>query len=257
MSKDKKAAHAPRFRSPKYPIFGLSLAIERIRTFWKADQGAPATKQILATHWGFSSSSSGFLQAVSTVKQYGLLDTTGDGRLKPSQVAQDILMLDRGDERYRAAIVLAAEKPPIFKQLRKEWRDTLPSDGNMQHHIVSTMGFRPAAAKTLVKSFRNTVDFARMEGYDSSDENSQAGHGKSPGATVVDFSQFFGPTAQGPQSQDAERAVPPPHMDLTLPRGNAISIRAKKPLTSGEYAKIKSLIELTLTEDCGRAEKGD
>lgn len=157
-------------RSPKYPNFGLRTALKRLKEFWDQDLGSGAPKEALAGHWGYSPKSSGFLQAVGTLRQYGLLDTTSDGLLKPSKLARSISMLDEDDPERISAVNKAAMSPQIFAELHGEWGDTLPSDATMQHHLVEVRGFRPPAAKALVASFKNTVDFVGGVKYDPGEE---------------------------------------------------------------------------------------
>lgn len=157
-------------RSPRYPILGLAKAIARIQHFWDNDQGSAATKETLAEHWGFSPKSSGFLQTIATLRQFGLLDTTRDGRFRLAKLALDIVMLKDGNERRGNAIAKAAFKPTIFADLRREWPGRLPSDANMRHHLVSNRGFKVAAATALVKSFKNTVDLVASQDFNNEDD---------------------------------------------------------------------------------------
>lgn len=186
-------------RSPKYPSFGLQEAINKVQQFWDKDQGAAAPKNALAKHWDYSPKSSGFLQAIATLKQYGLLDTTGEGLLRPSKLAGSIVMLEQDDPAHRAAVQKAAQRPPIFVDLRKEWPGRLPSDATMQHHLVDVRSFRPNAARVLVASFKNTVDLFGGTGYDSGEHNNPDGGGTR--VKVGDFVQWT--------SQDQQRFAEP------------------------------------------------
>src|SRR5688572_16075116 len=66
-------------RSPAYPFVGLGKAVERAKALYAAEKRHAAPLNAVVTHWGYGGKSSGGLQTVSALKQFGFLVDTGSG----------------------------------------------------------------------------------------------------------------------------------------------------------------------------------
>src|SRR5713101_1673177 len=69
---------APRTRSPMYPFISLRKALERARDFYKAQHQHATPIAAAVGVWEFAAKSSGGLQTVSALKQFGLMTESED-----------------------------------------------------------------------------------------------------------------------------------------------------------------------------------
>ena len=153
-------------RSPTYPSMPLETAIANVKVLWERDKKSAMSLPVIASHTGSSAKSSGFLQLVSTIKQFGLLEELegqGERKLKLTNRAIDIAMLPPDNPLSLAAVKAAALEPKIHKELWEEFqRDGVPSDIGLQHRLVTEKKFQVAAAVDLIKCFKKTIAFARL-----------------------------------------------------------------------------------------------
>lgn len=159
-----------RKRSPKFPNIGLEDAIAKVRVLWEKDKGSATPAAVVAQHWGLSEKSSSFLRVLGSLRQFGLVDTTSEGRIKPSKIAQDILLLEASDPRRMASIQRAAKSPKFFAELLAQYSQGLPSDPSIEHFLIQDHSFTPDGAKSLISALRKTLDFSKLLEYDKSSE---------------------------------------------------------------------------------------
>src|SRR5689334_2255157 len=72
---DKEKKH----RSPAYPFIPLQKAVERAATLYERNKRHSTPLAVAAGLWGYKEKSSGGLQTVSALKQFGLLLDEGSG----------------------------------------------------------------------------------------------------------------------------------------------------------------------------------
>jgi len=150
-------------RSPKYPIFGVEMAIERLETFYKVEGKATVPKDVAVKAWGYTTTSGPALQTVSTMIQYGLLDKIGGKNLKITERGMDIIHPQNKPDKDKA-IQEASQNPPIFAEILKHFGKDLPSDDTLKAYLVrrTPTGYTETATKTVIKSFRDTLDFTNL-----------------------------------------------------------------------------------------------
>src|SRR5262245_36165423 len=86
---------AKKDRSPSFPFISLPKAIERARILAENHKRSPARLLTVAPSWGYGAKSSGLLQTVAALKQFGLIDDLGSGderKIVLSDLAWKILM---------------------------------------------------------------------------------------------------------------------------------------------------------------------
>lgn len=176
MAKEQQEEVVERRRSPACPTLGLREAIAKIGVLWEQDKGQAATQAIIAQHLESSTKSSAFLQWMGSLKQYGLIQPTGEGSrraFKPTKLAADIMLLGADDPGRGAAIAKAALNPPIFKGLWSEYGKTSPSDPTIEHFLVTQRGFHPDTATKALHTYKKTVEYAKLNEYDSTVDDNQ------------------------------------------------------------------------------------
>ena len=154
-------------RSPAYPSIDLEMALKRAQRLWDVAGKHAAPLSGAMTAWNYSARSSGGLQTVAALKQYGLANDEGTGwtrRIMLTKLAQELLVYgaDKDSPEWKARSREAVLKPKIHAQLWQEYGGELPDDSMILPQLVLERGFSHEAAATMLKRFRASVAFARM-----------------------------------------------------------------------------------------------
>lgn len=166
-SKPPKKKH----RSPAYPCIGLATAIERAKTLLEHAGKHETPLNAAAEYWGYKPTSSGFLQVISALKQYGLLQDHGskEGRtIKLSPSALKILWGEEGSGEVLGVIQEAALLPKLHAELWDKYEQSLPpNDATLRSHLLQEKGFNPGAVDGFIKDLRETISFASLNDPDT------------------------------------------------------------------------------------------
>lgn len=150
-------------RSPSYPFISLRKSVDRVSEFWEKHRREAARLVTVAPTWGYSHRSSGLLQTVGALKQYGLIEDSGSGddrKIQLTDLARRIIS-DQRPGAKEAALKEAATKPRLFAEYGKWIRDR-PSEAHCLSELELDRGFNPEAARTFLRSFFDTVEFAGL-----------------------------------------------------------------------------------------------
>jgi hypothetical protein len=108
---------------------------------------------------GFNGKSGASSTALGSVRQYGLLDGTGD-KTRISDLALAILE-PSSDEEKASALRQAAEHPDVFQAIRSRFNERIPNvDEPIRAFLIREMGFQKASAEETVRSLRDTQQLA-------------------------------------------------------------------------------------------------
>lgn len=247
----KPDAKKPVHRSPAFPFVALRKAIERARELHTAEGRHPVRFDVAVTHWGYKATSSGALQTVSALRQFGLIqveDGTGDGRLiRLTERGLKILLDQREDERRRA-ISEAALAPKLYGDFWKRWGSSLPSDANIESILAVEMGFNPASVKTVVQGYKDTLAFAGM-GNLATVSIGESDKVDSSETELEDMQDQQGPAAGTKTAVIAMKPVLPgeeEHLRAKLAGGRTVRILFQgDPPTRGEIDKVIALLQLS------------
>jgi len=228
-------------RSPAYPSIPLSEAIEKVRAIYRADKGAPGTMEVIASHLESSPKSSGFLQAVSSIVRYGLMDDLEGKprRLKVSKSAIDIILLPDTDPRRIEAIQQAALAPKPFMELWSQFGIDHPSDQNLQHELVQNRKFQPDTASDLIEQYKKTIQFAKLGIDDKIDESKDDGDGYkvfSPPELSLNVRKVQ--STQIPTTQIQIPSLPPLKQDAFITDNGDIVVRWPSVLPSSDKGDL-------------------
>lgn len=182
-------------KSPKYPNFPLSKAIEYIRMVYDADRAVPLPREVIAKHLGYSGLSGASDGTIATIGQYGLLERVAKGEMKVSDLAVDIL-LPENDAQSQEAINQAALKPPLFREIWNHFEGNVPSVDALRTYLLRR-DFHDRAIDPVMRSFEPTVAMMKqqsvVEPLDESAETAPEGGSngiKRPNVNVGDFIQW-------------------------------------------------------------------
>lgn len=155
-------------RSPNCPQITFREAIEKGRKVYEKEHVHPTAKEVVAQDLGYSGINGRSLSLIGALRQYGILEGTGEA-LRVSQDAVSYFERDEGPEKD-AATQRMIFAPTLFGELREQFPDKLPSEGNLRHTLV-TKGFLPKAAEDVIRVYRANTELATSEekGYDDGD----------------------------------------------------------------------------------------
>jgi hypothetical protein len=145
-------------RSPNYPACSLSDAVTMLNAFWKSEERTMVPASVAAVAIGYKGLSGPARTALASLKKYGLLADDNHG-MKVSALA--LRILNPADEYEKLqALREAAMRPDLFRQLSET--HTNASENALKAHLINTLGFSDIGARTLIKSFRETLEFAKL-----------------------------------------------------------------------------------------------
>jgi hypothetical protein len=177
-SPDEQKPGATRTRSPAYPSLNLQDAIQRAKTIWDKEKRNATPLEALASDWGLKAKSSTAVQTASTLNKYGLLEEVESGKdrlFKLSQVALNILLDEQSDSQERLNLLKqCALRPKIHAELWNKYHGDLPSDASLKRYLIVERKFNDAVVDSFIKSFRDTISFAKLSSSDKISTNESA-----------------------------------------------------------------------------------
>lgn len=152
----KKAAH----RSPNYPAFDLTVALEKSRVIYDEDKRTATTPEVIAGHLGYKHTDGPGGRALSCLRQYGLLEESA-GKLKVSDLAFNLLHLPNEDRNKAVLLKQAALRPNLYRALHEDYPDGIPSDPTLRSNLLNR-GFNPDSIEGVIADFKTTLDIAKV-----------------------------------------------------------------------------------------------
>jgi hypothetical protein len=220
---------ALKHRSPAYPYISLRAALERARKFYSEQRQHPAPLSAAVALWKFGPKSSGGMQMISALKQFGLMiesEVNNTRQVKLSDTALRIIQDEREISPERdAAIERLALLPKIYAEMWNKWGSPPPPDATVKFFLVSEKKYNEAAFSDLFSAYKDTIEFAKLG---KTDKNAPA-----EGA----------PGEKG----DGEQEHPKPPLP---PRKGANLMEGERELTTGLLSKTASF-RLIVSGDVG------
>ena len=139
-------------RSPNCPQITFLDAAAKARLIYSKEHTHSADKNIIAEDLGYTSISGASLSAIGALRQYGLLEASGEG-LRISDTAVDYFELPEGDERKNRAALKLAFRPALFNELWKQFEGKPPSEANLRHTLIKK-GFLPKTAEEVLRVYK-------------------------------------------------------------------------------------------------------
>jgi hypothetical protein len=148
------------FRSPNHPAFDLGDAIGKAKTIYEEEKRTPTTAEVIVKHLGYSHTNGPGGRALSGLRQFGLIEESA-GHYKISDLAFSILHYPDDSREKRDAIKQAALTPALYRELREQYPDNLPSDDTFRSALLRR-NFNPSVLDNVIKDFRTTMTFAGL-----------------------------------------------------------------------------------------------
>jgi hypothetical protein len=159
-------------RSPSYPFISLKKAVERVEALYANHKSQAARLVAVAPTWGYGVKSSGLLQTVATLKQFGLIEDLGSGedrKIQISDLGRRIIADTRPGAREKA-LKEAAASPKLIAEYLPQWLPERPTDAHCISELHLDRGFTSDAARTFLRIFDETVAFAGLADGDAHHE---------------------------------------------------------------------------------------
>lgn len=147
-------------RSRNYPAISLGEAISKADAFYKQEGRARVDAKSAVAAWGYGSLNGSSLRVLSALRQFGLLDG-GNDDVRLSETALTLLVEPQGSPDYASALQSALHGPALFQDIITEYGGDLPSDPALASYLVRKQKFGEQAAKTLIESFRESVELVK------------------------------------------------------------------------------------------------
>ena len=174
---DIEGAKKVRQRSPLWPFISLIKAMERALEFYAAQRDHAAPQAAAMGIWGYGPKSSGGLQTISALKQFGLMTDKGSGKYRHVGLTDLALQIIRdqraGSPDRAAALRKAALSPKIFREMWEKWGVRLPAEATVTYHLVHERGFTEKAAADLFRLYQDTIAYAKLTESDKVGEESE------------------------------------------------------------------------------------
>lgn len=255
MAKQETQEKQSRNRNPAHPAVALGVALDKAETLRSREGRKLMLAETAAKHWGSSLKSSSALQAISALKQFGLLVDERDGRVRKVRLSELALriLLDRREESLERlkAIQEAALRPKVYADLwsKAQGDGKLPSSTELEHYLMleREQRFYEDTVKGVIKDFRSTIAFAKLGECDIiDDEGAQAAHeAESP---IISRGPTM-PTSTIPESRVIRSRREPSRdegaaVTCDLPGGNLIEIRLRRKVSPSEFEHLKKVFEI-------------
>jgi hypothetical protein len=218
-------------RSPNCPQIPFAEAIEKGRKVYEKEHTHPAARLVVAQDLGYKGLSGPSLMAIGALRQYGIIEGSGDA-LHISKDALAYFEMDDGPEKEEA-IKRMVFAPSLFAELKQTYPDKLPSEGNLRHTLI-TKGFLPDTAEDVIEVYKANVELAGGE------ENGYSGAGED---TIMPPSTFPTPLVT---------PTPPKNVPGTQTYAFALSpdaraeLSLKGTITAEDLELLRDHIELTI-----------
>ena len=185
--------------SKRFPFIGLEKAMTRTKELFDADtRGQEMPVAAAFEVWGYSAKSSGGFQTVGALKSYGLMEASGNGKIKLTAQARAYFLEERDEERSGLLQQFALSPPAIASLWRGPWGDNPPADTVARSHLKVDRGFNEQSARTLLGIYKNNLTFAGLKGYSiPSKGEGENGHSVEPDSEPVIEGQYVQWTSAG------------------------------------------------------------
>lgn len=218
-------------RSPNCPQIPFAEAIEKGLKVYEKEHTHPAVKLVVAQDLGYKGLSGPSLAALGALRQYGILEGTGEA-LRISKDALAYYEMDDGPEKMQA-VQRMAFAPTLFAELHQQYGAKLPSEGNLRHTLI-TKGFLPETAEDVIAVYKANIELVEGEESGYSGEDSKREDSTMSSTTSTPPPPAFKPLA-GVQTY-AFALSPDARAELSL----------KGTITADDLELLRDHIELTI-----------
>jgi len=234
-------------KGTQHPSEGLESAIQNLEIVQKAVGFGVAARDTIIQAWGYTAMSCRSARKLGAQGHFGLLEKTGKGSLKISDLGKRILVPTNEDER-RLAIAEAANRPSLYKKLIEKYKENaLP--GLLQNLLIREHGVFPGSAANAARAFRETVEFAGLlrNGvlYSEPTKQDKPDSGPASGTVGTNNSAMRSTASADAQSETPTSNVRAGTQRYTIPldhTGRLADIQVPIPVTKRDLRKIAAWV---------------
>jgi hypothetical protein len=167
-----RGGYMARHRSPNCPQISFTEAIDKGRKVYENEHTHAAARLVVAQDLGYKGLSGPALGIIGALRQYGILEGSGDA-LHISSDALAYFEMDNGPEKQEAVqrMVFA---PTLFAELKQVYGAKLPSEGNLRHTLIMK-GFSSETAEDVIRVYKANVELVGGEETGYSDDDPKKG----------------------------------------------------------------------------------
>jgi hypothetical protein len=147
-------------RSPNYPALSLEAALVAVRKLKTADGTSPVPQETLAKFAGHNKMSGPARSKIAGIRQYGLIDSAGPGKVRVADRALPLFFHEPADREYQQTLKALALTPPLFSALFENYAQA--SEATIRLHLVRERKFSEEGAKKLARIFKDNLVFAKL-----------------------------------------------------------------------------------------------
>lgn len=243
-------ADVPRKKSPRAPSLPLDEALDRVMRAYDKDRTHASPVDVVAQHLGYKTANSGTaLQAIASLRYYGLLERPSDGYLAVSKEVESYRFAP--DEGTKQALLRGfLRRPALFAELLDRFFDGLPSDANLRFDLIQR-GFLPSTAASLVGVFRSSTEFAKyFEIAPPARTTDMPRPEETSFADEPEFDQAGPPQADRIRSRHvSEDDAASDRIPVRLSGGRRAWLVIPQVFFEADKKRLKAQIDLLLTED--------
>jgi len=166
---DAAAAKAKRDRSPAFPFIPLKIAIARLVAFEQMFGRHPTPAKLSGKAWGYKGWTSQSQQTLAALKSFGLIEYKGSGEALEASITDEgrTYLRAQQDSIKKEALKRCALKPKNVALFYNLWGSDRPPDPVCLDHLVLKSGFTEAAAKSFLRVYDETIDYAGLADSDT------------------------------------------------------------------------------------------
>lgn len=151
-----------RARSPRFPSQALEDSLRHARLIYEGVHRSSIDSHTAFRLMGFSGKTGTSAKALGSLRQYGLIEGTGD-KTRISDLALAILEPESDLERS-AAIQTAATNPDVFHAVLARFSDRVPqADEPIRAFLIRELGFQRGSADEFIGTLRESLAFAEAQ----------------------------------------------------------------------------------------------
>ena len=144
-------------RSPRFPSHSIREAIVYVEKIYAGVHRSPIDALTAFRLMGFAGKSGASSTALGSVRQFGLIEGTGD-KTRISELSLRILEPASPEERNQA-VLEAARKPEVFKSIFERFDGRIPAaDEPLRAFLIRELGFSKRGVDECLVSLRATLD---------------------------------------------------------------------------------------------------
>ena len=234
---------AERSRSPRFPGHSLDQAIGFIRKIYDGVHRSAVDSLSAMQLMGFAGKSGASATALGSIRQFGLIEGTGD-KTRVSDLALSILEPIDEDERA-LAILRAARFPNVFEQILDRFDGRLPTVNEpIRAFLIRELGFSKSGADDCLESIRATLQYAEGFAFKAGMPSEEEIHlelgptdAPDPSGANLDFRTSVRGSNSSPEESDE-------HMLIPLTRDCKASLRFHGTVNEKAIANLVRHIEL-------------